>query len=108
MVYPNWFVCVMGMGTVFAGLIILIFAVKIMGHIIGNGENHAASGVSSDAAQIGRSLPAAQAVRPSPEAGSGKAGEITPELIAAVSAAIAEDMGLPDVSALRIVSIRRV
>ena len=38
MIYPNWFVCVMGMGTVFAGLIILIFAVKIMGLVFGRGK----------------------------------------------------------------------
>jgi len=93
MVYPNWFVCVMGMGTVFCGLIILIIAVKIMGLIVGR---------KVDAPEAAAAAPAPAVTR------SGAPREITPEVIAAVSAAIVEDMGLPDVSALRIVSIKRV
>ena len=94
MVYPNWFVCVMGMGTVIAGLVILIFAVKIMGMIVGRGNT-------------AQEVPAAPAVPAAPPARAAS-GEITPEAVAAISAAIVEDMGLPDINALRIVSIKRV
>jgi len=94
MIYPNWFVCVMGMGTVFAGLIILIFAVKIMGLAFGRGKAQ-----EEEAAEVTRTAPASSPADPT---------AVTPEVIAAVSAAIVEDMGLPDITALRIVSIKRV
>ncbi|MCR4668007.1 MAG: OadG family protein [Clostridia bacterium] len=95
MIYPNWFVCVMGMGTVFAGLIILIFAVKIMGLAFGRGKAQE----EEAAAEVTRTAPAPSPADPA---------AVTPEVIAAVSAAIVEDMGLPDITALRIVSIKRV
>ena len=96
MIYPNWFVCVMGIGTVFAGLIILIFAVKIMGLVFGRGK---AQEEEEAAAEVTRTAPAPLPADPA---------AVTPEVIAAVSAAIVEDMDLPDITALRIVSIKRV
>ena len=97
MTYPNWFVCVMGMGTVFFGLVILIIAVTIMGKIVG--RNTAGEAASEQPVRTASPISAGAA---------GPSDEVTPELVAAISAAIVEDMGLPDLSALRIVSIKRV
>ena len=83
------FVIALGLSTVFAGLILLIFVCKIMSFFclkLGAGKK----AVSPAAA------PAAPAVIPN-----------KPELIAAVGVAIAEDLG-EDVSAIRIKSIRQI
>ena len=73
--YSNLFVCLMGMGTVFFGLICLIALTTIMGKIVG-----------------GRAVPAAM---PAPAAApvSAAAEPNRQELVAAVSAAIAEELG---------------
>ncbi len=71
--YGSLFVCLMGMGTVFFGLICLIVLTTIMGKIVG-----------------GRPAPAAPApVAAAPAAQEGNRQEIA----AAVSAAIAEELG---------------
>lgn len=95
--YSNLFVCLMGMGTVFVGLACLVVLVI---------------GMSTICRKLGKietamqPAPAAAPVAAAPvqtQINSGKKAE----LIAAISAAIAEDMGT-DASAIRIVSIKKV
>ena len=86
MEYSNLFVCLMGIGTVFIGLVCLIALVSVMSAVVQRTES--------------RGRPAG-----SPAPGDGSA--VTPELIAAISSVIAEDLGA-DVSAIRIVSCRKV
>lgn len=87
--YSNLFVCLMGMGTVFFGLICLIALTTIMGKIVG-----------------GRAVPAAM---PAPAAApvSAAAEPNRQELVAAVSAAIAEELGT-DITGIRIVSMKKL
>ena len=85
----NLFVCLMGMGVTFVGLICLIVLIWIMGLILrGRGDEPKAAEQEQVIAQA-----AAE-----PNLG---------ELIAAVSAALAEELGT-DVSAIRILSFRRI
>lgn len=80
MEYSSIFVCLMGMGTVFFGLICLIALTYLMSAVVGRGKKAAPAPV-----------PAAPQT----------AGEVTPELVAAVSAVLAEiprvrkDFGYP-------------
>ena len=86
--YSNLFVCLMGLGTVFVGLVCIILLVTLMCYVCRKSE--------------GKSAPApAAATVDAPKAGVG------PELIAAVSAAIAEEMGT-DISAIRIISMKQI
>ena len=75
--YGSLFVCLMGMGTVFFGLICLIVLTTIMGKIVGG--------------------------RPAPAAQEGNRQEIA----AAVSAAIAEELGT-SITGIRIVSMKKL
>ena len=90
MEYSNLFVCLMGMGTVFFGLICLIVLTTIMGHIFARQQKTAA--------------PAAASVSAAPAADH---GPIRPEVVAAISAALAEDLG-PDITGIRIKSIKKL
>lgn len=87
MEYSSIFVCLMGMGTVFFGLICLIVLTYLMSAVVGRGKK-AAPGHRSR-------------LRPRPP------GEVTPELVAAVSAALAEELGT-DITGIRIVSMKKV
>ena len=80
----NWFVVVMGLGTVFAVLILIIGLCYLLGMICRDRKEEAA--------------PVAQAETAIPNRA---------ELIAVLSAAVAEYSGT-DASALRIVSIKKV
>lgn len=84
--YSNLFVCLMGIGTVFVGLICIVLLVYLMSYFCRKTEKQAAAATTD----VPRFEIADQGA-----------------LIAAVSAAIAEDMG-EDVSAIRITSIKRV
>ena len=85
--YGSLFVCLMGMGTVFFGHICLIVLTTIMGKIVG-----------------GRPAPAAPApVAAAPAAQEGNRQEIA----AAVSAAIAEELGT-SITGIRIVSMKKL
>lgn len=85
--YGSLFVCLMGMGTVFFGLICLIVLTTIMGKIVG-----------------GRPAPAA----PAPGAAAPAAQEGNrQEIAAAVSAAIAEELGT-SITGIRIVSMKKL
>ena len=85
--YSIIFVCLMGMGTVFFGLICLIVLTTLLGRLCGQKQQSAPAAVS-----------------PAPAAVS--AGD-QQELIAAVSAAIAEELGT-DITGIRILSIKEV
>ena len=76
----------MGIGTVFFGLICLILLTTIMGRICGTKKtvSEAIAPMSSGAAEPNRE-----------------------ELVAAISAAIAEDLGT-DITGIRILSIKKV
>ena len=84
--YSIIFVCLMGMGTVFFGLICLIVLTTLLGRICGRKQQEAPAATSVPAA--------APAVNQQ-------------ELIAAVSAAIAEELGT-DITGIRILSIKKV
>ncbi len=86
--YGSLFVCLMGMGTVFFGLICLIVLTTIMGKIVG-----------------GRPAPAAPApVAAAPAAAPEGSRQ---EIAAAVSAAIAEELGT-SITGIRIVSMKKL
>ena len=86
------FVCLMGMGTVFVGLICIIIVCKIVSGIIRLSEKAPAeknAGASPIPSAINQEIPDRQ------------------RIIAAVSAVIAEELGT-DVSALRIKSFKKI
>ena len=85
--YSTIFVCLMGMGTVFFGLVCLIVLTTLLGRICGRKQQPApAAAISAPAA--------APAVNQQ-------------ELIAAVSAAIAEELGT-DITGIRILSVKKL
>ncbi len=86
---PNWLVIVMGIGTVFVGLICIIIICKIMSLFFVK-KTGAAPEVKAPAAPV-----KTQVV------------ENRQEIIAAVTAAIAEEMGT-EVSTLRVISFKKV
>lgn len=87
---PDWMVVVMGVGVVFVGLILIILICKIMGLFFkktAKADNKPAK-------------PVAQSATNAPIANR-------QEIIAAVTAACAEDMG-KDISALRVISFKKL
>ena len=88
----SWFVCLMGIGVVFLGLICLILLCKVIGLFVGNKK------------PAKESAPApAQPIANTTAAPIENRGEI----IAAVSAAIAEELG-EDISSIRILSFKKI
>lgn len=85
--YSSLFVCLMGMGTVFFGLICLIGLTALMGRIVGRKQQAAAPAV----------IPAAPAA----------AEPNRQELVAAISAVIAEELGT-DITGIRIHSMKKL
>ena len=88
---PSWFVCVMGMGTVFIGLIFLILLCTVMGIIFKAFGNKA-----PEAPKAVTAAPVANAPIQNKQ-----------EIIAATCAVIAEELGT-DVSNIRVVSFKKV
>ena len=87
---PDWMVVVMGVGVVFVGLVLIILICKIMGLFFAKSakvENKPATKVA----------PAA----------TNATIENRQEIIAAVTAACAEEMG-KDISALRVISFKKL
>lgn len=84
------FVCLMGMGTVFFGLICLIVLTMIMGKLVGG---HAAPAAAAP-------VPVAAAPTAAPEGNR-------QEIAAAVAAAIAEELGT-DITGIRILSMKKL
>lgn len=89
--YSSLFVCLMGMGTVFFGLICLIVLTMLMGKIVGGMVPAPTSAPAKTAP-----APAAAAAEPNRQ-----------ELVAAVSAAIAEELGT-DITGIRILSMKKL
>ena len=90
---PSWFVVVMGMGIVFFGLICIVLLCTVMSKIVRAFDKNPAP------APVPAKAPAAaQAAEPIAN---------RQELVAAVSAALAEELGT-DVSAIRIISFKKV
>ena len=85
---PNWFVVVMGIGTVFAGLVSIIIICLITGLAAGGSKKNKKPSVNNTVK-------------------GGEDPRVRQEIIAAVSAACAEDMGT-DVSRIRVVSFRKI
>ena len=92
----NGFVSLVGIGTVFVGLICIVFLCTLMSALC-----RKFSGSKKT-----ESAPAAPAA-PAPSAPASAQIPNRQEFIAAVSAVLAEEMGT-DVSALRILSVKRV
>lgn len=88
---PDWMVVVMGVGVVFIGLVLIILICKIMG-LFFTGESKSTEAVVAAKPAVATN----NAVIPNRE-----------EIIAAVTAACAEDMG-KDVSAIRVVSFKKI
>ncbi len=90
---PMGLVIAMGLGTVFVGLICIILICTVMGKII----------------RLFEKPTPAPAVRPAPEASAPAAESMTDkgELLAVISAVIAEEMG-ESVEAIRICSVKKI
>lgn len=83
-------VCLMGMGIVFAGLLVIIGLCKLVGYFCNLTQT------KSDNVASTVSVSPAKKEIPNRE-----------ELVAALSAVVAEDLGT-DVSAIRIISLKRI
>ncbi len=88
----NLFVCLLGIGTVFIGLICLILLCKIVGLLTNKAEKTTEKATPVTAVSVSK---ASQTI------------ENRQEIVAAVSAAIAEELGT-DISALRILSFKKI
>ena len=100
MEYSNLFVCLMGICTVFIGLICIIILVSVMSGIVRKSEKKADSRSAESANAISAGSPSAAKALAAP-------GEkVTPEMVAAISAAIAAELGT-GTDAIRILSIKR-
>lgn len=91
--YPVWLVCLLGMGIVFLGLICLIMLCYIMSGIV-RGNNNKGEAAPTSAPIV-------------PVTANTMSAEEKGRVVAAVSVAIAEELGT-DVEAIRILSIKRV
>lgn len=94
---PSWFVIVMGIGTVFLGLICIILLCKILGAVCVLIEKKGESAPSANAPAPRSAQAAAKAQDPAKRQ----------EIIAAIGVAIAEECGV-DVNAIRITSIKKI
>ena len=88
MEYSNAFVCLLGLGTVFFGLICIVLLCSLMGTICKKKQ-------SENANQLFE-----------PEVGE-LSDENRQELIAAISAALAENLGT-DITGIRILSVKKL
>jgi len=95
---PSWFVIVMGLGTVFIGLLCVVLLCKILGAVCSLSEGKTTTVPQSHAPVA---APVAQTNATTPSATN------RGEIIAAIGVAIAEEIGV-DANAIRITSIKRV
>ena len=93
MAYSNVFVCLMGIGTVFFGLVCIIVLTTIMGAVLKSNAKPAPAPAAAPKA----AAPAAPAVNTAKEQ----------EILAAVIAAVTEDLG-PSASRMQITSINKI
>ena len=80
------FVVLMGMGTVFFGLICIIFLTWIMGKVMGSVTTKAPAAAPAAAAPAPKATPAAPAVDPN---------AVAPEIVAVITAVLSEEVGIP-------------
>lgn len=94
----------LGIGTVFVGLICIILLVILLKFASGN---NASASAATPAAVL--AAPVAAPAAPAPAAPAGASAEIPnrQEFVAAVSAVLAEELGT-DISAIRIHSIKKI
>ena len=92
----NGFVVAMGIGTVFVGLISIILLVKMMSLVTAAASGKQAETPAAASASAPASAPAAPLTIENRE-----------EIVAAVCAAAAEELGT-DISALRVVSFKKI
>ena len=93
MEYSSLFVTLMGIGTVFFGLICIIFLTLAMGAILKGKEKAPAAAAAAPAA-------AAPAPAPKPQG-------MQPEIVAAITAALSEEIGIPS-NSMNIVNIKKI
>ena len=91
MEYSSLFVTLMGIGTVFFGLICIIFLTMAMGAVLKGKEKMPA---------VAAAAPAAAAPAPKPQG-------MQPEILAAITAALSEEIGIPSRS-MNIVNIKKI
>lgn len=91
---PMWVVCIVGVGVVFAGLAILIGIIEIMNRVVDK--------LAAKKAPVKEAAPAAPVQTAAPVA-----VENREEIVAAVCAAVAEENGT-DISAIRVVSFKKL
>ena len=91
MEYSSLFVTLMGIGTVFFGLICIIFLTMAMGAILKGKEKAPAAAAAA---------PAAAPAAPKPQG-------MQPEILAAITAALSEEIGIPSRS-MNIVNIKKI
>ena len=91
----NVFACIIGVSIVLIGLIIIVILSKIMGYLSQISEQSKVTATTPSHNSIS-TIPTKEAVIPNKQ-----------ELIAAISAAIAEDLG-EDISAIRILSLKKI
>ncbi|MBQ7800557.1 MAG: OadG family protein [Oscillospiraceae bacterium] len=96
--YSVWFVCALGVGTVFLGLVCIVILCSLVSFLCKK-----ALGDSKNDAPASAPAAAAPAVAPAPAAPIANRSKI----VAAVSAVIAEELGT-DVSAIRVVSFKKI
>jgi len=92
----NLFVVIMGVSTVFIGLICIILLCKIIGLLCKSSDKNT---TAANAATV--------APAPAPAASPVQPIQNKQEIIAAVSAVIAEELGT-DISAIRILSFKKI
>ena len=93
MEYSSLFVTLMGIGTVFFGLICIIFLTRAMGAILKGKEKAPAAAAAAAPA-------AAPAPAPAPQG-------MQPEIVAAITAALSEEVGISSRS-MNIVNIKKI
>ncbi len=93
MEYSSLFVTLMGIGTVFFGLICIIFLTMAMGAILKGKEKAPAAAAAAAPA-------AAPAPAPAPQG-------MQPEIVAAITAALSEEVGISSRS-MNIVNIKKI
>lgn len=91
MEYSPLFVTLMGIGTVFFGLICIIFLTMAMGAVLKGKEK---------APAVAAAAPAAAAPAPKPQG-------MQPEIVAAITAALSEEVGISSRS-MNIVNIKKI
>jgi sodium pump decarboxylase gamma subunit len=98
MEYSNLFVCLMGIATVFFGLVCIIVLTYAMSALLRPKKTSAPA--AAPAAAVPAAAPAAAPAPAAPAA-------VQPQMIAAISAALAENLGV-DVNGIRITSIKKL